>query len=81
VRDITEYYKKRIECEERLRFFLNFQKGLEQEDVIPRIPELLLRKHGRKLEHISAALIGLFVGEISIFLVFLIINKLLHLNL
>jgi len=76
----TDNYKKRIEAEERYKVFLEFQKELEQEGIIPHSPALFLRRYRYILEYASEVLIGFIIAISSMILVFFVANMLLKLE-
>ena len=76
----TEYYKKRIEVEERYKIFLEFQKELEQEGIIPHSPALFLRRYRYILECTFEVMIGFIIGISSMILVYFVANAILHLE-
>lgn len=76
----TENYKKQIETEERYKIFLKFQEELEHEGIIPPSPALFLRRYQYILEYTAEVLIGSIIGILSLMLVFLIVNIILHIE-
>ncbi|OHB71713.1 MAG: hypothetical protein A2W23_06875 [Planctomycetes bacterium RBG_16_43_13] len=73
--------KKKIEIRERLNILNEIQRHLEGEGIISRTPFLILRRFKTYLESIGEMLIGCLIGLFSTIVTFIVVVKLLHIQL
>jgi hypothetical protein len=69
-----------LEKIERKRCLSRLQALAEEKGEIPRMPFLLLRKWGRRLQYAGGFLLGCFIGIFALLVSFIVFVRLLHIG-
>jgi hypothetical protein len=77
---ISDHFLRQLEGEEELKAIEEYQRRLAEKGLVPETHELLLRRYRSHLASAGALLLGVVISAVTILVIFIVFNWLLHIG-